>query len=150
MTERKSASLISHYTYKAATTATAPSSRVVRLNPVFRPAPVAGTIGELEALGVAAQVVPSVVPYAPALDPAGVVLAGTGVGEPAPRPTEQDVVPPVVNVLVVSWTWKGKLAYCPISSYKIDRLTCGTVTVVIRVVVKLLAGTVRPEDTPVV
>ena len=104
MTEKKSASLGSHYTYKTATAATTPKSKLARLNPAFAPAFVAGTIGELEALGVAAQVVPSVVPYAPALDPAGVVLAGTGVGDPAPRPTEQDVVPPVVNVLVVSWT----------------------------------------------
>ena len=63
--------------------------------------------------------------------PALVGVAAAGAGEPAPRPTDCVVVPPVVMVFVVM-------------------ATCGTVTVVTKLVVMLLPGQVRPEETPVV
>ena len=58
-------------------------------------------------------------------------VAEVGLGEPCPRPTEQDGVPPRVSVVVV-------------------KCTSGTVAVVTSVVVKLLPGMVRPDETPVV
>ena len=61
---------------------------------------------------------------------AGVVVAGTGLGLPAPRPVTVDVWPLIVTVDVVNWT-------------------CGTVTVVTRCVVVELWAIVKPAETPV-
>lgn len=74
--------------YKAASAAIAPRMRLARPERVFAPAPVAGTIGEPEALPVAAQLVPKVVPAPVGTAPALVGYAEAGAGEPAPRPTD--------------------------------------------------------------